>query len=67
MLLKSFESLRFTRDADELATGISKETLRDLVFKALSTNLQDGLWFGNTKLTELDEQGQYGAPKISAI
>lgn len=61
VLLKSFDSLRFTRDADALAIGISKETLRDLVFKALSTNLQDGLWFADTKLTELDEQGQYGA------
>lgn len=66
VLLKSFESLRFTRDADALAIGLSKETLRSLVFKALSADLEDGLWFGNTKLVELDEQGQYGAYRFDS-
>lgn len=61
VLLKSFESQRFTRDADALAVAISKEKLKDLVSQALADNLDDGLWFGDFKLQELTEQGEYGA------
>lgn len=61
VLLKNYESLRFTRDADALATGISKERLSELVVRALTTDLDDGLWFGDTKIQELNEQGEYGA------
>lgn len=61
VLLKSFESQRFTRDADALAIAISKEKLKDLVNKALADDLHDGLWFGNVNHRELTEQGEYGA------
>lgn len=61
VLLKSFESRRFTRDADALAVAISKTKLRDLVCAALSTDLEDGLWFGDIQVRELTEQGEYGA------
>lgn len=61
VLLKSFESQRFTRDADALAFAISKEKLKDVVIKALAEDLDDGLWFGDIKLQELTEQGEYGA------
>lgn len=61
VLLKSFESQRFTRDADALAFAISKEKLKDLVTRALAEDLDDGLWFGDIKLQELTGQGEYGA------
>lgn len=43
VLLKSYESLRFTRDGDALAVSISKEQLKDLVCKALAFDLDDGM------------------------
>lgn len=61
VLLKSYESSRFTRDADALAVAISKEKLSTLVRAALSVDLDDGLWFGDVQVQELTEQGEYGA------
>jgi len=61
VLLKSYESLRLTRDADALAIVISKEKLSTLVQKALATDLKDGLWYGDIKVRELTKQGEYGA------
>lgn len=60
VLLKSYESSRFTRDADALAVAISKEKLSALVQAALSVDLDDGLWFGDVQVQELTEQGEYG-------
>lgn len=61
VLLKMFESTRFTRDADALATGISKEVLKKLVSESLANDLKDGLWFGNLQVQEIPEQDKYGA------
>lgn len=61
VLLKSYESLRYTRDADALAVAISKEKLKELVCSALATDLDDGLWFGDIQVQELTTQGEYGA------
>lgn len=61
VLLKSYESSRFTRDADALAVAISKEKLSALVRAALSVDLDDGLWFGDIQVQELTEQGEYSA------
>lgn len=61
VLLKSYESLRFTRDIDALAVAISKEKLNEQVRAALSVDLDDGLWFGDIRQRELTEQGEYGA------
>jgi len=61
VLLKSYESSRFTRDADAIALGLSKEKLITLVRAALNIDLDDGLWFGDIQVQELTEQGEYGA------
>lgn len=61
VLLKSYESSRFTRDADALAVAISKDKLSNLVQTALDRDLDDGLWFGDVQFQELTEQGEYGA------
>ncbi len=61
VLLKSYESLRFTRDADALAVAIPKEKLKDRICTALEIDLNDGLWFGDIQVQELTEQGEYGA------
>lgn len=61
VLLKSYDSFRFTRDADALAVIITKEKLKRLVYAALSVDLDDGLWFGDIQMRELTGQGEYGA------
>ncbi len=61
VLLKSYESLRFTRDGDALAVSISKEKLKDLISHALTPDLDDGMWYGDVQVFELEEQGQYGS------
>ncbi len=65
VLLKIYESRRFTRDADALAVSISKKKLSDLVGKALAVDLNDGLWFGDLQIEEIDEQGEYGAYRFN--
>jgi predicted nucleotidyltransferase component of viral defense system len=40
---------------------ISKDLLSISAAKALVTDLDDGLWFGDVKVIELEEQGEYGA------
>lgn len=61
VLFKSYGSLRFTRDADALAVSISKEHLSALVQRALASDLDDGLWYGDIQIRELADQGEYGA------
>ncbi|EKD50088.1 MAG: hypothetical protein ACD_62C00658G0007 [uncultured bacterium] len=61
VLLKNYDSSRFTRDVDALALAISKEKISELVGEVLSVDLDDGLWFGDLKVNELTEAGQYGA------
>jgi len=61
VLLKNFDSDRFTRDADALAVGISKDRVSLLAAKTLVTDLNDGLWFGDVKVQEMEAQGEYGA------
>ncbi|MFN7454627.1 MAG: nucleotidyl transferase AbiEii/AbiGii toxin family protein, partial [Pseudobdellovibrionaceae bacterium] len=60
VLLKTVNSNRFTRDVDALAIGLSRKQVPDLVGDALSADLQDGLWFGDVKTTDLVNQGPYG-------
>ncbi len=61
VLLKSYESFRFTRDGDALAVSISKKQLKDLVCQALAFDLDDGMWFGDIQVSKMEEQGEYGS------
>lgn len=61
VLLKIFDGHRFTRDADALAVSIPKQKLEKLVPRALSTDLNDGMWYGDIQVLDLEEQGEYGA------
>lgn len=61
VLLKQYQSHRFTRDADALAVGIGKDTFADLVRQALTIDLDDGLWFGDIQVKDLPDQGRYGS------
>lgn len=59
VLLKTVDSDRFTRDVDALAIGLSRKQVPSLVEEALSQDLQDGLWFGDVKTSDLVNQGPY--------
>ncbi len=65
VLLKHFESPRFTRDVDALAIHIAKSRLPELMQNALEADLNDGLWFGNVQLEEMTDQGEYGAYRFT--
>lgn len=53
VLYKSYESMRFTRDADAISLFLSKKELSDLIIESLKVNLNDGLWYGDIKVEEL--------------
>jgi predicted nucleotidyltransferase component of viral defense system len=61
VMLKIYDSERFTRDGDALAVGIDKEELKTLISQALEEDLDDGMWFGDVHVDDLEEQGQYGS------
>lgn len=66
VLLKHFESSRFTRDADALAVAIPKDRVVEIVIPALEYDLDDGLWFSDIQVKNLEEQGKYGALRFDA-
>lgn len=66
VLLKTVNSDRFTRDVDALAIGLSRKHVPSLVEETLSQDLQDGLWFGDVKTSDLVNQGPYGGYTFNA-
>jgi predicted nucleotidyltransferase component of viral defense system len=60
VLLKTVDTSRFTRDVDALALGVSRESVPNMVERALKMDLDDGLWFGDLKVEDLVDQGPYG-------
>jgi predicted nucleotidyltransferase component of viral defense system len=65
VLLKYFQSSRFTRDVDALAQGFSKKELKTKTEKALEYTLDDGLWYGDFQWTEITGQDAYGGLRLS--
>lgn len=61
VLLKILESDRFTLDLDALCRGIQSDEARLFILEALQIDLKDGFWFGDIKVTDLEDQGDYGA------
>ena len=64
VLLKSFDTQRFTRDLDALATDMPKQKLVSHVRQALSIDLGDGLYFAAPELHDLFDQGEYGGYRV---
>ena len=65
VLLKIAGSARFTRDADALAINIDKEKLKDIVCEALAQDIDDGLWFGDINVEDLQDQSEYGSYRFN--
>ena len=61
VLLKITGSKRFTRDVDALAINIDKEKFKNMIREALTQDVDDGLWFGDVNVENLEAQGEYGS------
>lgn len=61
VLLKTTDTIRFTKDVDALAVSVRRHDVPEMVQTALATDLDDGLWFGTAEVKDLEEQGLYGA------
>ena len=61
VLLKTTETTRFTNDVDVLAVALQKEDVPLPVQNALKQDLNDGLWYGDAEVKNLEEQGLYGS------
>lgn len=64
VLLKQFNSQRFTRDLDALAIDMPKQRFHALIGQALNQDLQDGLYFADPEIDDLVDQGRYGGYRI---
>ena len=64
VLLKTFDSQRFTRDLDALAADMPKQKLLSQVKEALSIDLDDGVYFAESEMEDLVDQGQYGGYRV---
>jgi hypothetical protein len=64
VLLKAFDSQRFTRDLDALAADMPKQKLLFQVKEALRVDLDDGLYFAEPELEDLVDQGKYGGYRV---
>ena len=60
VLLKTIESARFTRDLDALAFDIDQKKAMELIKNALEHNIHDELWFVDTRVEPVPNQGEYG-------
>jgi hypothetical protein len=61
VLMKTLGSLRFTRDLDALGVDLDKKQVEQLVPAALAIDLDDGFWFGDIQVEDIEAQGEYGA------
>lgn len=66
VMLKVLASERFTRDLDALCRGINKADAEKLIASALHSELDDGFWFGDIKVENLEAQGEYGALRFDS-
>lgn len=53
VLLKTIATSRFTRDLDVVASEMSQTESTLLIQEALKINLDDGIWFGDSRVEEL--------------
>ena len=65
-LLKTTNSVRFTRDLDALAVKVPQGRLVAEIERALRTDLDDGFWFGDFKSDSLPDHGDYEGVRITA-
>lgn len=65
VLMKTVDTVRFTRDVDALAIGVSRQRVPEMVKRALTLDLDDGLWYGDLEVEDLEDQGSYGGYRFN--
>ncbi len=66
VLLKSANSMRFTRDIDALAKDMKHNHVMSSIKNALSLDLDDGLWYGDIKTRDLGKELTYPGIRFDA-
>jgi|GEM_PF-355869 len=66
VLLKSYQSLRFTRDVDALVIKLTQDQVKRIVSSCLEKDVDDGFWFGDLSTKNIDTQGPYNGIRFSA-
>lgn len=67
VLFKELKTNRYTRDADAVVSGMNSGDLVIAVNQALSKDLQDGFWFGDALLEDLETESGYGGIRFKII
>jgi Nucleotidyl transferase AbiEii toxin, Type IV TA system len=67
VLFKDSDSHRFTKDVDAIINDVSKEQLITEVNKALSLDLEDGFWFGDSIVEEIATESGYGGYRFKIL
>jgi len=67
VLFKELDTNRYTRDADAVVSGINSENLIKEVNDALFENLDDGFWFGDSLIEDLETESGYGGIRFKIL
>ena len=67
VLFKELKTNRYTRDADAVISGMNPGDLINAVHQALSKDLQDGFWFGDALLEDLETESGYGGIRFRIL
>lgn len=67
VLFKELETNRYTRDADAVISGITQDKLIKEVVNTLSSDLDDGFWFGDVRTEELTTESGYGGIRFKIL
>jgi hypothetical protein len=67
VLFKESETNRFTRDADAIIAGVSKEKLIAEIENSMSLNLEDGFWFGDVLVEDISTESGYGGYRFKIL
>lgn len=64
VLYKEVGSQRFTSDIDAIISDIDKKKIIEFVNRALNVDLDDGFWFGDVRIIELEIGAGYGGIRL---
>lgn len=67
VLFKELGSSRYTKDADAIIKGTNPETLKTEIYGALAQDLDDGFWFGEIEVEDLEAESGYGGIRFSIL
>lgn len=67
VLFKELNTNRYTRDADAVVSGINSDNLIKEVNQSLSHDLDDGFWFGDALIEDLETESGYGGIRFKIL